>query len=131
MKIAVVIADSNSACPVPASKGGAVATLVEHLVSLNNTQCLCDMTVFSYYDQKAVEMSLYYPNVNFEWIKIPKIILLFDSMFFKIITTIFKKAKAISYKHIFSLLWYVYKVSGAIKECDYDKIVLENNINLI
>lgn len=36
MKIAIFIADSNGGYPVPAVKGGAVSTLVEHLVEKNN-----------------------------------------------------------------------------------------------
>ena len=36
MNIAIFIADSNGAFPVPAVKGGAVATLVEHLVKEGN-----------------------------------------------------------------------------------------------
>ena len=40
MKLAILIADSNSACPVPAAKGGAVATLVEHIAELNNVDAI-------------------------------------------------------------------------------------------
>lgn len=36
MNIAIFIADSNGAFPVPAVKGGAVATLVEHLIKEGN-----------------------------------------------------------------------------------------------
>ena len=53
MKIAIFIADSNGGYPVPAVKGGAVSTLVEHLVEKNNERQLAEMTVVSYYDKEA------------------------------------------------------------------------------
>ena len=48
MKIAIFIADSNGGYPVPAVKGGAVSTLVEHLVEKNNERQLAEMTVVLY-----------------------------------------------------------------------------------
>ena len=69
MKIAIFIADSNGGYPVPAVKGGAVSTLVEHLVEKNNERQLAEMTVVSYYDKEAVEKAKKYPNIIFKWIR--------------------------------------------------------------
>ena len=46
MNVAIIIADSNGAFPVPASKGGAVATLVEHLVEGANKDKNDRLTIF-------------------------------------------------------------------------------------
>ena len=62
--IALFVADSNGCYPVPASKGGAVSTLVELLVEGNNRNQLVDMTLVSYFDKKAFELSKRYPNVH-------------------------------------------------------------------
>ena len=39
-RVVILIADSNGCYPVPASKGGAVSTLVEHLVRANEEKQL-------------------------------------------------------------------------------------------
>lgn len=57
MNIAIFIADSNGAFPVPAVKGGAVATLVEHLVKEGNKDNDNKLTIFSYYDKNAFNIS--------------------------------------------------------------------------
>lgn len=36
MKVLILTADSNGGYPVPAVKGGAVSTLIEHLAAGNN-----------------------------------------------------------------------------------------------
>lgn len=87
MKIAIFIADSNGGYPVPAVKGGAVSTLVEHLVEKNNERQLAEMTVVSYYDKEAVEKAKKYPNIIFKWIKPPKIIKKMDDFSFFILKT--------------------------------------------
>ena len=57
MNILILTADSNGGYPVPASKGGAVSTLIEHLVNGNNSKQLCKMTIVSYFEQRAWEIS--------------------------------------------------------------------------
>ena len=110
MKIAIFIADSNGGYPVPAVKGGAVSTLVEHLVEKNNERQLAEMTVVSYYDKEAVEKAKKYPNIIFKWIKPPKIIKKMDDFSFFILKTFFKHQKALSFKNLWSLIYYILKV---------------------
>ena len=100
MKIAIFIADSNGGYPVPAVKGGAVSTLVEHLVEKNNERQLAEMTVVSYYDKEAVEK----------------------------LKTFFKHQKALSFKNLWSLIYYIFKSASFLKSKEYDNVVLENNI---
>lgn len=130
MKIAIFTADSNGAYPIPAVKGGAVQCLVEHLIKENNRQQLIDLTIVSFYDAEAERKSLEYPNVSFVWIRVPIIIKNLDSFFFFLVRKFFKKKKSISYRTIFSLLYYIVKASFVLKKQSFDKIIIENNIPL-
>ena len=130
MKVVFFTADSNGGYPVPAVRGGAVSTLIEHLVAENNNKRLLDMTIVSLYDKEAETKSKEYPNVHFIWIHVPIIIRLLDKFFFFIVLHFFKKRKAISYRTIFSLLFYIAKSSFLLKKSRYDKVILENNIPL-
>lgn len=128
MKIGIFIADSNGAFPVPASKGGAVSTLVEHLVKQNTIENKLELEIITYYNKKAYEMSLQYKNTHFIWIKRPIIIKLLDEILFTLMQRFFKNKKPSSFKSLFSLAWYVAKGSLIINKREYDKVVLENNI---
>ena len=130
MKIGILIADSNGCFPVPATKGGAVSTLVESLVKENSKKNLCKLTIFSYYSEEAYEKSKSYTNVNFVWIKVPKYIKKLDNIVFYGMNKM-KTAKAISYKSIFSLIYYIKFVANYLRRHNFDKLVLENNVPLI
>lgn len=124
------MADSNGCYPVPASKGGAVSTLVELLVAGNEIKKLVDMTVVSYYDEKAFELSGKYPSIKFIWIKVPKFIKILDNVLFWSVST-FTHIKATSFKSLFSLLYYTLKSSFIIRKNRYGTIVLEHNIPMV
>ncbi len=128
MNIAIFIADSNGAFPVPAVKGGAVATLVEHLIKEGNKDNNNKLTIFSYYDKNAFNISKKYSNIEFIWIKRPMIIKAFDRILFKGIQVLRKNKKSISYATVFSLCWYILKCSIHLRKNNYDKVILENNI---
>lgn len=128
MKIAIFTADSNGGYPVPASKGGAVSTLIEHLVSENNKKKLLEMEVLSFYEERAVEKSQMYPYVSFTWVKVPKVISLLDTLLFSIILKFFKKKKAISFRSILGLIYYIINSSIWLRKHKCDKVVVENNI---
>lgn len=125
MKIGIITADSNGCFPVPASKGGAVSTLIESLVQENSKKGLVKLTIFSYYDEVAYKNSEKYSNVKFVWIKVPKYIKVLDELFYKISKN---TTKSISYKSIFSLLYYIKNVTKFLKKNQFDKLILENNI---
>lgn len=84
MKILILTADSNGGYPVPASKGGAVSTLIEHLVDGNNKKQLCRLQVVSLFDEKAFSMSQKYNNISFIWVKVPLIYKLLDKCTFNL-----------------------------------------------
>lgn len=121
------MSDSNGRYPVPASKGGAVSTLVEHLVALNDKKQLVDMTVVSYHDAKAEKLSYQYPNIKFAWVKIPLIVSWLDSLLYWLVTHLTNK-KANSFMSLFSLGFYILKASSVVRKGAYDSVVLEHNI---
>lgn len=127
-RVAIFITDSNGGYPVPASKGGAVSTLVEQLVAENEKSNIVDMTIISTYDAKAEKLSKQYPNIHFSWIKVPKLVKLLDKCAFGVIKNIFKKKKIVSYRSLFSLIHYIIYAKEVLKKESFDKIVLENNI---
>lgn len=126
-KVVIFVADSNGCYPVPASKGGAVSTLVELLVEGNNKKRLVDMTLVSYFDNKAFKLSEKYPNIHFVWIKVPWIVKLMDKMLFTIVSKL-TNLKATSFKSLLSLVYYTFKSSRLIKKLNFDTVVLEHNI---
>lgn len=131
LKVLILVADSNGGYPVPAVKGGAVSTLLESLVAGNNEQQLYDMTLVSFYDEQAERIAReQYPNVTFEWIRVPHIVRALDNLAFWCVRTFFKGKKAISFKSAFSLLYYIGKAARIIDNGSWDKVVLENNMPL-
>ncbi len=130
MRVAVLVADSNGCYPVPASKDGAVSTLIESLIRTNSDAGKVDFTVVSYYDKEALALSEKYKNVDFIWIKTSFVTRLLDKIAFKGIKLLFRKKKALSFKSVFSLLSYIRQSSKILKKNHFDKVVLENNVPL-
>lgn len=130
MNIGIIVGDSNGGYPVPAVKGGAVSTLIDNLAKENSKKRRTQFTIFSFYSRKAKRESEKYKNTKFIWVKVPKIIKKLDILFYNVVK---KKSnvKAISYKSIFSLMYYILWVSNYLRKHSFDKLVLENNIPLI
>lgn len=129
-KVVIFVADSNGCYPVPASKGGAVSTLVELLIQGNNKKQLVDMTLVSYYDEKAYELSKEYSNIRFVWIKIPRLVKFLDKMVFELISN-FTHLKASSFKSLIALAYYTLKSSRLIKKGNFEAVILEHNIPMV
>ncbi len=130
MRVGIFTADSNGGYPVPASKGGAVSTLIEHIVEGNSEQHLMELSVFSFYDSEAEQISQKYKNVEFIWVKPPVWISYLDRLFFYCIKTFFKRRKAVSYRTVFSLIYYICVASMTLRKRTFDKVILENNVPL-
>ena len=128
MKVGIFIADSNGCYPVPASRGGAISGLVENLIKENNKKQRMDMEIVSYYDKRAEILSKQYPNISFQWVKVPKLINTIDKGLFFLVKNILKKGKAVSFKSLFSLGYYILCGSIYMKIGNYNKVILENNI---
>lgn len=129
-KVAIFYGDSNGCFPVPASKGGAVSTLIEHLIGSYKKNSNFSLTIFSYYDSKAYSLSKQYPLVTFKWIRVPMVIRLLDKLLYNLAVFLFPKKKTISFRSIFSLIYMIFKDSYYLRTGHFDKIVIENNIPL-
>lgn len=128
-KLTILTADSNGAYPVPAVKGGAVSTLIEHLVQENELQKSVDLRVISFFDSDAFEKSGEYKNTQFIWVKRNFVVRILDKMIYWIVKTFFPKKKPLSYKTIASLLHYIVFAKYFLRN-DNSKLLIENNIPL-
>lgn len=132
MKVLILTADSNGGYPVPAVKGGAVSTLIEHLAAENNKKMLCDMEILSLYNPEAEKKAReQYSNIKFTWVKVPKGLKLLDKCAFNFIRAVKRNEKIISFRSIFSLLWYIHKARRLVNFTDAEKVVIENNVPLV
>lgn len=129
-KILLLSADSNGSYPIPAVKGGAVSILVEHLIQDNERAGLFNFTVLSFYDQNAKEKTKNYKNTQFIWVKVPRILELGNKLVFYCVKHLFPKKKSLSYKSVFSLLFYIAIARKVLSKYNFDKIIIENNIPL-
>lgn len=110
--------------PVPAVKGGAVATLVEYIISENEKQTRMALNVFSVYDVGAADESRKYSKTNFHTIKRNKIIDASDSC----IDYVFGKLKHKSgANHYLWKLHVVRKLKRFLLKHDYDRVVFQNS----
>ena len=129
-KICLFIADSNGCYPVPASKGGAVSTLVELLIAGNEKKKLLGMTVVSYYDRDAVRLSQKYPSVKFIWVKTPWMLRMVDKVIYGVLSKS-KKVHATSFLSLMALIHYTLRSSTVLRKGHFDIALLEHNIPMI
>lgn len=131
MKVVIFSADSNGGYPIPAVSGGAVSALVERLVDENNRLKNFKLEIVSLHTPVAEKTAkLKYEDVKFYWIKPPKIVKIFDKFIFFMVKKYKKSEKAVSFKSIFTLLFYIAKARGFVKKSNADTIIIENNIPL-
>lgn len=115
--------------PIPSAKGGAVQNLIEHLISENQRQRKIKLFVITPFDKEAKKIAHEkYENIHFEWVNIPKIIDLFDTVAYNLVKKLSKKSKAISFKSNFKSFYYAYKTALYLQKNDFDRIVIENNV---
>jgi len=126
----ILTADSNGGYPVPAVKGGAVSTLVEHLIEDNEVCEKYRLTVLSFYDEKAQKHAEAYKKTKFSWVKVDNITKCADGLLYLLVKLIFPRKKATSFKSIFSLLRYIHFARKFVKNNNFEKIIIENNIPL-
>lgn len=111
MKIAIV---TKGELPVPSVKGGGAETLITALVK-ENEKSDNEITVYSIYDEKAVEESKKYRNTKFIFLPYRKRTLI-DRVRCRLFTD-FPRETPISFS----------KVASDIKKKDFDKIVIEHS----
>ena len=113
--------------PIPATKGGAVENLIQNYIEYNEIKHDFKITIFSDYDEKAIQESKKYKYTKVEFIKSNVIVNIIDKITFFIAKNILKKENSHSYRFIFKRLNYLNKVSKILKKRNYDKILLENH----
>ena len=124
MNLAVI---TSGFLPLPASKGGAVENLIENLLNENEKENEIYFSIFSIYDEKAVQLSKGYKNSKFIFIKLNIFVKMLDKITFWIAKNKKKKENSQSYRFIFQRLYYLRKVSKYLKVNNYDKVLLENH----
>ena len=112
MNLAVI---TSGFFPLPASKGGAVENLIENLLNENEKENEIYFSIFSIYDEKAVQLSKGYKNSKFIFIKLNIFVKMLDKITFWIANNILKKENSQSYRFIFQRLYYLRKVSKMLK----------------
>lgn len=112
--------------PVPATKGGAVATLIESLIDQNEKNPQLELTIISSYDSKAKEISEKYKHTNIVFVKKPKICEFIDNLY----EIIYKKITKKEHKILKNYAWKIYILNFLKKyllKNTAEKIVLENS----
>lgn len=118
---------SSGFFPVPATKGGAVETIINNLMKINEDFQKANFNIISVYDQKAYEESKQYKSSNIIFVKIPMIIRIFDLFVFWIAKNVLQKKNAHSYRYIFQRLYFLNQASKNLHSNEYDKVILENH----
>ncbi|WP_404352090.1 glycosyltransferase family 4 protein [Caproicibacterium sp. XB2] len=113
--------------PVPAVIGGAVESLVDYLIKMNEKYHKANFTVYSMYDERAEREASKQHNCRYKFIKTPDFIKAGDKAIYQIVKTFFKSKNAKQYRYILQRLWFFKKVSADLAVSNYDKLILENH----
>lgn len=116
--------------PVPASKGGAVETLLDNIVKQNEKNHNLDLTIITCYDQLASEKSKDFKYTKYCDIKIPRVIEIIDKAIFFFSSKILNVSKPSSYRYIIQRVYFIKKTTAHLGINDYDKVIIENNATL-
>lgn len=127
MKVLII---SAGRYPVPATKGGAVSTLINHLALNNEEKKLLLLEISSPYDSKAVELSKKYKECSFVYIKTPKILKWLESVIYTLASKLLPSKNWTQIKSIFSFLWFIWKNAIILKKNNYDYVIIENTARL-
>jgi spore coat protein SA len=127
MKLAII---TSGYLPVPATRGGAVENLVENFIKENEEENEIDITIFSIYEKSACEKAKLYNNAKVKFIKPSKFVEILDKLIYSFAKNVLKKEKTMSYRYICQRIYFLNKVSKALKNDSYDKVLLENHATL-
>lgn len=109
-------------------KGGAVATLVEHLLEKNEKEKKYQISITSNYTKESYEASQKYFYSKFIYIKRKKIVVKFLGILSKIL---FKVNKKLWNKFNLNDLDYLVPINKILKKERYDVVILENRSKYI
>lgn len=127
MKMLIVTAGRY---PVPAVKGGAVATLTEYLIKDNEENKVVDLEVVSPYDAKAKEKAEMYSNANVHFVKTPVVCNALDFATYKIFTKLRPQKNWVQMRSISAFGWFILQTALILKKGQYDAVIFENTARL-
>ena len=127
MKLAII---TSGVAPVPATKGGAVENLIQHLINENEKSNDLKIEVYSIYEPTAKEVSHQYMNTTFKYINSSKFSKWLDNLIYFVVTVVLKKNNNMKYRNVIKRFEYVYRVKRYLYRNDYDKVVLQNHPTL-
>lgn len=111
--------------PVPATKGGAVLTLVESIIKQNEVYKKMDLSVISSYDEKAEIKSKEYKQTNFIFLKKYHTVDKIDNIIDYILGLKINKNKP--KKKYLTKYFMLKKIKKKLKENTYDKVIFQNS----
>lgn len=117
MKVAIV---TSGLLPIPATKGGAIETLLDSFVEENEKKQAIQLTIYSVYDKNAKKITKARKYNKTKYVYITNI----ESFFIRAINKICKKT-------IPNNLFYKKKLKRIVNKQDYDYIVIENYPELV
>ena len=121
MKRIVLIAPAS--LPIPATKGGAIETLVQHLIKENEKKHMIDFTVISPYEENAYVSAKEYSYTCFLWYKTTGLIE-------KIRNRINRHLVCPLKREPFYTNWQGF-VINSLQKIDFDKVIVPNNIEFL
>lgn len=119
MKVAII---GPQGLPVPAVKGGAIETLIDVIINENEKKNKLDIDVYTVFDNEAFEESKKYKNAKFTYLCKSRKYIKVRNKFISFM----RKVLNINVPYT-----YAQKVSRAIKDINYDKIIVEGDSSLI
>ena len=119
MKIAII---GPSGLPIPPVKGGAIETLVDVILRENEKSNKVLIDMFTIYDEEAKIRANEYKNIKFYFLCKNKKIIRLRNKFITMFRKIFKKEFSYTYTQ---------QVCKILKRNEYDKVIIEGDINLV
>lgn len=116
--------------PIPATKGGAVSTLISHFVEENEKNKLVDIEISSPYEATAAKQSQKLRNSEVLYIETPAFFVKIENIVYKIANSVFPRKNWTQLKSGLSFLWYVWKNALLLKQKEYDYVIIENTARL-
>lgn len=127
MKIAIV---TPGIAPVPATKGGAVESLIEHILNENELREELDIDLYSIYEKNAEEVSKKYNKTNFIFVKPSFFSKVLDNIIYFFVKNILRKKNNMTYRNLAKRFEYIFRLKREFLNRDYEKIILENHTTL-
>lgn len=109
--------------PIPATKGGAIETLIQHLIKENEVQKKLHFTIIAHYEENAYALSKEYSYTNFIWYKT-------SVLAEKVRNRINRHLLCPLKREPFYSNWQAFIIKS-LQKLDFDKVIIENNIEFL